>query len=113
MKRNTRKNSQPIKVYCLPEEKSQIEEAARSAGLSASEFLRKVGMGYEVKFLVDQKSVVDLAKVNADMGRLGGLLKLWLTNDEKLKHIDPRAISALLQRIGLTQKTMYEVVKKL
>jgi hypothetical protein len=33
-----------------------------------------------IKSILDQNSIADLAKVNADQGRLGGLLKLWLTN---------------------------------
>ncbi len=27
---------------------------------------------------------MEMVKINADLGRLGGLLKMWLTNDEKL-----------------------------
>jgi len=28
---------------------------------------------------------MELVKINADLGRIGGLLKMWLTNDEKLE----------------------------
>ncbi|MRD91253.1 conjugal transfer protein TraJ, partial [Klebsiella pneumoniae] len=49
----TRKNSTPIKVYCFPEEKMQIEANAAAAGLSVAAYLRKVGMGYEVESIVD------------------------------------------------------------
>ena len=113
MNKDTRKNGQPIKVYCLPSEKNQIKEASKSAGMSASEYLRKVGLGYEIRFLIDQEGIIQLSKINADLGRLGGLLKLWLTNDEKLKHIDSNAIIFLLQQIGTTQDAMYEVVQQL
>ena len=34
----TRKHSTPIKVYCLPEEKVQIEANAKAAGMSAARF---------------------------------------------------------------------------
>ena len=34
--------------------------------------------------ILDYQRVDDLARINGDLGRLGGLLKLWLTNDEKL-----------------------------
>ncbi len=40
--RITRKSSTPIKVYCLPEEKEQIEAQAKRAGMSAAGYLREV-----------------------------------------------------------------------
>ena len=74
----TRKGSTPIKVYCLPEEKQQIEANAAVTGLSASTYLLKVGLGYRVRGILDHHRVEDLARINGDLGRLGGLLKLWL-----------------------------------
>jgi len=43
----TRKYCTPIKVYYLPEGKSQIEVNVNITGLSVAAFLRKVEMGYE------------------------------------------------------------------
>jgi len=40
MERSTRKNSAPIKVYCLPGERLQIEANAQAAGLSLSTYQR-------------------------------------------------------------------------
>ena len=40
----TRKNSTPIKVYCLPDEKAQIQENAEASGLSVASFIRKVAL---------------------------------------------------------------------
>ncbi|MDG2897875.1 hypothetical protein P7M61_25915, partial [Vibrio parahaemolyticus] len=39
--KTTRKNSPPIKVYCLPEERTLIESMSAQAGLSASTYLRE------------------------------------------------------------------------
>ena len=41
-------------------------------------------MGMEICSVLDQQLVKTLAKINADQGRLGGLLKALLTNDERL-----------------------------
>lgn len=79
--RVTRKGSTPIKVYCLPEERALIEKNAAAAGLSLSAFLLAVGQGYEVKGITDYERVRELARINGDLGRLGGLLKLWLSDD--------------------------------
>lgn len=91
----TRKNSTPIYVWVLPEEKQTIEAKAQACGLSTSAYLRNIGTGLPIQSRLDHAAIADLAKVNADQGRLGGLLKLWLTNDEKLK---------LSDRVRLTQK---------
>lgn len=117
MTKNTRKNSPPIKVYCLPDERKDIEIQAKAAGLSASSYLRKVGLGYEIKGILDHQRIDELAKINADLGRLGGLLKLWLTNDERLTHfkkIDMQdTILVVLEKINGTQDEIREVIKEL
>jgi len=83
----TRKNSPTIKVYCLPEEKTEIEKLARQAGKTASSYLLEVGQGYKLTGIVDLEQVRELARVNGDLGRLGGLLKLWLTDDIKTRQL--------------------------
>jgi hypothetical protein len=55
-----------------------IQENAEASGLSVAGFVRRVAMGYQVDSIVDIKQVNELSRVNADLGRLGGLLKLWL-----------------------------------
>ena len=75
-KKATRKGSPPIKVYCLPEERRQIEANANASGLSLSTYLLNVGVGYQIRGIVDHKQVEELARINGDLGRLGGLLKL-------------------------------------
>jgi hypothetical protein len=52
----TRKGSPPIKVYCLPEERRQIETNANTAGLSLSAYLVNVGIGYQIRGIVDHNS---------------------------------------------------------
>ena len=49
----TRKDSPPIKVYCLPEERRQIETNPNTAGLSLSTYLLKVGIGCQIRGMVD------------------------------------------------------------
>jgi hypothetical protein len=103
-----------LKVSCTPEEKAQIEENARAAGLSVSRYLRNVGVGYKIQGVIDAELVGRLAKINGDQGRLGGLLKLWLTNSEKLANQDPdhmrRLIHGVLDRIVAMQNAMLKLV---
>lgn len=107
----TRKNSPPIKVYCLPEERELIEANARRAGVSVARYLREVGQGYQIKGIVDYERVRELARINGDLGRLGGLLKLWLTDDVRTAHFGAATILALLRRIEATQDEMSQIMK--
>ncbi|WP_417519322.1 conjugal transfer transcriptional regulator TraJ [Marinobacter sp.] len=108
----TRKSSPPIKVYCLPEEKRSIELQAERAGMSAARYLREVGQGYQIKGVVDFEQVRELARINGDLGRLGGLLKLWLTDDIRTAQFGRSTILAVLRRIEATQEEMGKVMTK-
>jgi len=112
----TRKGSTPIKVWVLPDEKREIEANARTHGMSASAFLRRVGLGMTAKSVLDQQAIIELAKVNGDMGRLGGLLKMWLTNDEKLAIYDReqlnQTILGVLAKISEVQHALLEKANK-
>ena len=107
----TRKNSTAIRVYCLPEERNLIASKARAAGLSIAAYLRNVGMGYQIRGIIDNAEVEKLAKINGDLGRLGGLLKLWLTNDARTAQYGESVIRTVLDRILHTQAKMLEIMK--
>ena len=110
-----RRETQPIRVWVTPEEKEGIEQIAGATGNSTSAFLRKVGLGYEVRSILDYRRAQDLVKVNADLGRLGGLIKLWLTNDKRLdgySHAElRRLLLATLAAIERNQGEMREIIR--
>jgi len=112
-KRITRKSSTPIKVYCLPDEKELIEAQANRAGMSAARYLREVGQGYHISGVVDYEQVRELARINGDLGRLGGLLKLWLTDDVRTAQFGQSTILAVLSKIEATQEEMGKVMTKI
>lgn len=74
-----RRRGKPIEVWVTDEEKATITERAEEAGMSRSGYLRALGLNTPIRSVVDLKAVADLAKVNGDLGRIAGLLKLWLT----------------------------------
>jgi len=55
--------------------------------------------------------VRELVRVNGDLGRLGGLLKLWLTDDPRTARFGDATILALLGRIEATQDEMSRLMK--
>ena len=107
----TRKDSTPIKVYCLPEERAAIEANAQAAGMSTSAYLLAVGQGYRVQGVTDYENVRELVRVNGDLGRLGGLLKLWLTDDARTARFGVKTILALLGKIEATQDKMSGIME--
>ena len=114
-KKVTRKDTH-LRGPVLPEEKVKIEASARASGKSVAAYMRAVGLGYELQSVIDSRLVLELAKVNADQGRLGGLLKMWLASDKRLSGIDAdqlhRTIRVVLDRIGETQVALLELAKK-
>ncbi len=75
-----------------------------------------IRLGYTIQGVIDAQLVRQLAKINGDQGRLGGLLKLWLTNSEKLDSLDPdqmrRVIDGVLERIATMQLRMIDLMSK-
>jgi hypothetical protein len=116
MPTSTRKHGRHLRVPVLPDEEALIKANAKAAGLSVAAFLRNVGIGYEVRGVFDLGAVDELAKVNADLGRLGGLLKMWLTNDERLSLYDraqmTHTIMGVLEKIRELQALLLEKAKR-
>ena len=73
-----RRELPPIKVWVSVEERAVVQERADQTGLSLSAYLLAVGMNTPIRSVVDLVAVGDLAKVNGDLGRVAGLLKLML-----------------------------------
>lgn len=113
MPKNTRKHGKHIRVPVLPEEEVIIKANAEASGLSAASFIRKVAMGYQVESIVDIKQVLELSRVNGDLGRLGGLLKLWLANDPRTVNFPPSLIKTLLSKIESTQQELRKIMEKI
>ena len=96
-----------VKAYLTPDEYKSVTDMAGQARLSISKFVRAACLGTEIKSSVNQEAVLALLKVNGDMGRLGGLLKLAL--GEKI--IDRRSGNALLEDLIDTRRILMEKVR--
>lgn len=107
----TRKAGIHLRVPVLPEEEEGIKENAEKAGLSIAEYLRRLGLGFPVKSKIDEQNILELVKINADLGRLGGLLKLWLGNDKRTANFNIETIRTLLKKIESTQATLLKKVQ--
>jgi len=111
-KKPGKKRSHHLRVPVFDDEKEAIEAQAARAGTSVARYLREVGQGYQIKGVVDYEQVRELARINGDLGRLGGLLKLWLTDDVRTAQFGQSTILAVLSKIEATQEEMGKVMTK-
>src|SRR5580704_12590128 len=103
------RGKRPLYVWVTPEERAEIERLAASAGLAVAVYLRTLGLAYEPKSVLDAERVGDLLKACGDLGRLGGLLKLWLV--EKPGQGAPVAdVRRLLEQIQEAREAIVEKV---
>lgn len=77
-KATARRRGKPIEVWVTDEEKAAITARAKEAGMARSAYLRALGLNTAIRSVVDLAAVTDLVKVSGDLGRVAGLLKLWL-----------------------------------
>ncbi|HYG87242.1 MAG TPA: conjugal transfer protein TraJ [Azospirillum sp.] len=111
----TRRAQPPIKVRPLPAERAALKANADVAGLPLSAYLLAAGLGGTIKSVVDLDHVGDLARINSDLGRLGGLLKLWLTMEERFApgYPDRAQIAQLLDDLSKTQAALRDSASRI
>jgi hypothetical protein len=109
------KNKQTlVKVYIKPEEKARIAANAQASRLSMSAYSRTLALGGNPGSNLELDEMNKLLKVSADLGRLGGLLKMLLTNDERLndmgREMGRATIDGTLVDIRATQAQLLDLV---
>ena len=106
-----------LRVIVSREEGAAIDASADRLGMSTSAYLRSLGLGYQPIGHLDKEASEHLVRVNADLSRLGNLLKLWLSDDAKLAVFKPGQaiayIGRLLPAIHANQVQMYEILQGL
>lgn len=77
--------------------------------------MRELGLGTKPTSIFDLDVTEKLVKLAADQGRYGGLLKMWLTNDERLAMFSQKelstAIFSSLERVEKIQTEILELLK--
>jgi hypothetical protein len=84
---------------------------------SASSYLRRLGLAMPVESTIDQHAILDLVKINADLGRFGGLIKMWLTTNANFQSLGAqglqRKLESTLSDVRLLQKKMSDRLEDL
>lgn len=97
-----------IVTYVTDDEHKQLVQSATKAGLTASTFVKRVCLGQRVHSIVDHQAVLAVMKANADLGRLGGLFKKFLSEGNA---VGPYAAD-LLATLRSIEATKAQVVKE-
>jgi hypothetical protein len=102
-----------LRVPVTWDEEQGIRTKARDTGLSVAKYMRQVSLGYLVPSTIDNQQIEKLLAINGDLGRAGGLLKMWLTNDVRTKITSKAEIEATLVAIRTTQNAMLNAILEL
>ena len=112
-----RRDANPIKVRVDDDEQRLIGENAEACGLSIPEYLRRLGKGHIPQSKLDQVHVRELCALAGDLGRVGGLLKLWLIEQRggtvPTDKVSISDVDALYREIQSTCSAIKERVIKL
>lgn len=104
-----------IGVRCTPAEKDLLKHRAEAFDVSVGELCREAIFRSIPKSKTDQNAIGELATTRADLGRLGGLLKFWLSGDSAQPAPVPKTktdVVKLLREVEAAQKLVVESVKK-
>ena len=100
-------------TYVTPDEHAEIQANAKRAGLSCSTYMKRVCLGLPTPSLEKQQYRLELLKINADIGRLGGLFKLCLSEKETpLQALHPQ-VRHVLREIEARQREMKTLISKI
>ena len=97
-----------IKSYLSPEEYNAILASARRAGLSLSTFSKRVCLGTPVPSMEHLEARMELRRIKADLGRLGGLVKQAFANGA-----DRALVHRLLHELDARQRELAAAVNRI
>lgn len=104
-----RPRAKPIKVFVTDDERAEIARLAASANLSLSAYLRAAGLNQRVRSIMDIQAVAELSKVNGDLGRVAGLLKLWLAEKRGIG-ADPKHVERTMDDFRRLQTQVHQIM---
>lgn len=102
----------PLKVYVTPEERAAIIANALACGLSISAFVRNLALGHVPASILDLREIPNLIAARGDLGRLGGLLKLWLSDDFRYQQEHGEPIHDLLAEINKSHDRLTGIIRR-
>ncbi len=99
-----------VKSHLTPKEYQDVKAWAWRVGLTVSDYIRHVIVNHKLpKGAINARSIGELYKVNADLARLGNLLKMAMNDDEN----DDKPVEELQMRIEETRQQLKSKIEEL
>ena len=108
MKNKELRHTNIAKVCLTDSEYAYLLQACSQTGLSISAFLRNVALNTPLPNKEVTTFRLELLQTAADMGRLGGLLKMAISNG-----MEKRKVQSLLDEISERQKELKQIAAKI
>ena len=109
------KRSYRTTVWVSREEHLSIQTKARSTGLSLSTYLRNLGCSYPIKSRADQYLLSLLVSTKNELGRQGGLLKMYLSKTDRKENLGsktPKDIDYILESMEQKQNYLISIAEQ-
>lgn len=107
-----------ISIRVTEAELEKLHTQAKSCSMTLSNYLRSIGLNYPIQSRIDQIALAEILKLKGDLGRLGGLFKLWLSNTKE--EWDPRLgdksrfkIELLVKEIEQNKQELLQIARRL
>ena len=94
-------------------EKDIIKEKAKGCSLSTAQYMRDVSLGYKPKETKTLEQLQEVIKVNRDLGKLSGLLKMWLSDRIKFDGSERFTMIRILKDIEVTRSKLELAIEKI
>ncbi len=104
-----KKRTIALRSYVTEKEYEYIIKLSEQTALSISELTRRVLLGQQVQTREEAQAFFEMCKVSADQGRLGGLLKLWLSDPVKSQGYS-QEVRRVLHQIEANQKRLKALI---
>lgn len=101
-----------VKVMVTPYEKARIAGNAKACGMTMSSYARTLLNGSIPLSVNDLKDMKEVFRLHADLGRMGGLMKMLLTNDERLNDMGRDMATVTIDNILLDIRATQDLLKK-
>ncbi|MDG5494884.1 hypothetical protein [Niveispirillum sp. BGYR6] len=107
-----RDRQRTLRVVVNDQERERIEALAKMAGLSLSAYLRTAGLNHPIRSMLDYDAIMELIRLHADLGRVGGLLKLWLA-DRRGEVVSAEMVDAAFEELRELRGVLFRKIDEL
>ena len=110
---NKRRRTDSVHVRLTPDETRIVQANAGNTGLSPAGLMRTLAVGHEPISVIDSAHILKLSRLSGDLGRVGGLLKLWLSEDKSITLRHRREINQLRDTMLANQKELRTAINNI